>query len=345
MRASADYPRGVAPALKPVYLLTGSDRPKIDRALRRLRDRIGEDAVEHLSAMTASGADTVAACNTLGFFGGEGRLVIVDDANRWKAADVRALASYLDDPTPDTVLALVAAELKGDAPLVKLCAKAGDVLMYSVPKRKLPEWVGEQFARSGTQAEPDACERLVEVVGDDVGALANEIDKLATWAGDDPVREADIAALATGFAELPVFALTDAWGRRDVSATLAACETILERSSDSRSGTLARLAASVASHVRRVRAAQALASEGVRPRDAASRLGVHPFAAEKAFGHAANFSTEELRDAIVRLAELDLALKGGSRLAADLELERALVDITERPSAGGAAVSEANGAN
>ena len=30
----------------------------------------------------------------------------------------------------------------------------------------------------------------------------------------------------------------------------------------------------------------------------------------------------------VRLAELDLALKGGSRLSGDLELERALVDVT-----------------
>jgi hypothetical protein len=34
---------------------------------------------------------------------------------------------------------------------------------------------------------------------------------------------------------------------------------------------------------------------------------------------------------MVRLAELDLALKGGSRLAGDLELERALVEIT-RPA-------------
>jgi hypothetical protein len=30
----------------------------------------------------------------------------------------------------------------------------------------------------------------------------------------------------------------------------------------------------------------------------------------------------------VRLAELDAAAKGGSRLPADLELERALVDVT-----------------
>ena len=55
---------------------------------------------------------------------------------------------------------------------------------------------------------------------------------------------------------------------------------------------------------------------------------MHPFAAEKAFAQAQNFTDDELRDAIVRLAELDYALKGGSRLAGDLELQRTLVAIT-----------------
>ena len=57
--------------LKPVYLLTGSDRPKIARALRRLRDRIGDDATEHLNAREASAEDVVAACNSMGLFVGE----------------------------------------------------------------------------------------------------------------------------------------------------------------------------------------------------------------------------------------------------------------------------------
>ena len=71
-----------------------------------------------------------------------------------------------------------------------------------------------------------------------------------------------------------------------------------------------------------------LAAEGVSPRDAAARLKLHPFAAEKAFAHAANFAPDELARATVRLAEVDLALKGGSRLAGELEFERALVDVT-----------------
>ena len=42
-----------------------------------------------------------------------------------------------------------------------------------------------------------------------------------------------------------------------------------------------------------------------------------------------NFTSDELRDITVRLARLDHALKGGSRLAPDLELERALIAITK----------------
>ena len=70
----------------------------------------------------------------------------------------------------------------------------------------------------------------------------------------------------------------------------------------------------------------------MRARDAAGRLKMHPFAAEKAFGQAGNFSADELADAIVRLADLDAAAKGGSRLPADLDLDRALVDVTRRAS-------------
>ncbi len=40
---------------------------------------------------------------------------------------------------------------------------------------------------------------------------------------------------------------------------------------------------------------------------------------------------DELRSVTVQLAQLDHALKGGSRLSGELELERALVEIT-RPA-------------
>jgi DNA polymerase-3 subunit delta len=295
-----------------------------------LRARIGEDAVEHLSARETSGADAAAACNALGLFGGEGRLVIVDEVERWKAADAKDVAAYLASPSPATVLALVAEEIKTDSALAKACAKAGEILAYDVPKKKLPEWVAEQFARVGAKADRDACRALVELVGDSLDELATEVEKLATWANGDPIGVKEVEELSAGRAETSIFALTDAWGRRDVAAVLAAAESRLERSDRPRSAELPRLVGLLVNHVGRVRACQVLADEGVRPRDAAPRLKMHPFAAEKAFAQAQNFSAGELGAAIVRLAQLDHAIKGGSRLAPDLEFERALVEVTRR---------------
>jgi DNA polymerase-3 subunit delta len=317
----------VADELKPAYLLTGSDRPKIERALRRLRERIGEDAIERLSATDAAGDDAVAACNAMGLFATGGRLVLVDEVERWKAPDAKAIADYLAVPAPETVLALVGDGLRKDSPLAKACAKAGAVLVYDVAKSGLPKWVGEQFARHGVRASTEACRVLVELVGDNLQELASEVEKVSVWAGHDEIGAGEVELLVAARAEVPPFVLTDAWGRRDVVAVLSACESILERSS--RSGEVHMLVGRLAAHVRRVQSCQNLDLAGVRPREAAAELKMHPFATEKAFAQSRNFSVEELREAIVRLADLDLALKGGSRLPSELELQRTLVAITQ----------------
>lgn len=313
-----------------MYLLSGSDRPKIARALRRLRDRVGDDATEQLNGREATGDDAVAACNAMGLFVGNGRLVIVDEADKWKADDVKAVADYLSAPAPATVLTLVGGEVKADSPLAKAVKKAGELLTYDVQKRRVPEWVGEQFARLGAKADRDACGALVEVVGDDLDELSSEIDKLATWANGDTITVANVEELAVGRAETPIFSLTDAWGRRDVGSVLAHTERLLERTHRPRSGELLRIVASLVGHVGRVRRIQRLADAGVPARDAAGKLKMHPFAAEKAYSQASNFSADELSLAIVRLAALDAAAKGGSRMPAELELDRALVDVTRR---------------
>jgi DNA polymerase-3 subunit delta len=227
------------------------------------------------------------------------------------------------------VLALVAAELKRDAALAKACAKGGDVLLYEAPReRDLPGWVSAQFQALKTPVDADAARALIEIVGDDLQELASEIGKIAQWAAGDPVTERDVRALASGVAETSGFELTDAWGRRDVPAVLTAAEEIMERSPKQRRDEVARLASMLASHVDRIRLCRSLDADGVSAKEAASRLKRHPFYVQKLYGQARNFSEEELRDATLRLAELDHALKGGSRLSPELELERALIDVT-----------------
>jgi DNA polymerase-3 subunit delta len=226
------------------------------------------------------------------------------------------------------VLALVAEELKKDAPLTKACAKAGDVLAFEVAKRNLNHWVAERFKQAGARAEPDACAALVHLVGEDLNQLANEVDKLAIWARDEPIGEREVEQLVAAVADTPTFTLTDAWAQRDTGRTLEASETIFEREGRPRRETAPRLAGALGSHLSFMRRCQRLAAEGVRPRDAATSLKRHPFYVEKVFAQASNFSEEELRDAVVRLAALDHALKGGSKLAPDLELQRALIGLS-----------------
>lgn len=318
----------MADELKPAYLIAGSDRPKVDRAVARLRARFEADAVELHDASETSGDDAVAACNAMGLFGAGARLVLVEGVEAWKAADAKVLAAYLSSPAPGTTLALVGGELKKDAPVAKAVAPSGEVLIWDVAQRGLQGWVAEQFKLRGTPVDPEACRLLLELVGDDLYELATEVDKLATWADGDRITDVEVEALVPPRASSPGFALTDAWGARDVAGVLRASERMLERTGDPRSKTIPRLVGTLANHLGRIRIVQRLDTEGVSPKDAAAQLKLHPFYVQKLYAQARNYSEEELRGAVVRLADLDHALKGGSRLANDLELERALVEIT-----------------
>jgi DNA polymerase-3 subunit delta len=323
----------VAEALKAAYLMAGSDRPKIDRALDRLRSRFDAEAVETRDATDSTGDDVVAACNALALFAGGGRLIVVDGVQAWKAADAKAIAAYLDSPAPETTLALVGTELKKDSPIAKSVGRRGEVLVWDVSQRGLPGWVAEQFKLRGATADVEACRALIELVGDDLYELATEVDKLSIWAAGENLTQDDVEALVPPRAETSSFALTDAWGARDVAAVLRASEALLDRTGDPRSRTIPRVVGILTSHVGRIRQCQALEVEGLSAKEAAGRLKQHPFYVQKLYAQARNYSADELRRVTVRLADLDHALKGGSRLATDLELERALIEITIAPEA------------
>jgi DNA polymerase III delta subunit len=124
----------MADDLKPAYLLAGTDRPKIDRALERLRRRFEPDTVELLSAADASGDDLVAACNALGLFADGGRLIVVDGVDAWKAADAKAIAAYLKAPAPATTLALVGEALLLRRPVLLIAAAAYGAALFALAR-------------------------------------------------------------------------------------------------------------------------------------------------------------------------------------------------------------------
>jgi DNA polymerase-3 subunit delta len=326
---------------EPVYLLVGSDRPKIRVALERLRAHFPPEAVDIVSALETTGEAVVALCNA-GTLLGDRRLVIVEDVDGrrdgdgrrkggWKAADLQAITAYAGDPAPETVLALVAEELKKSAPLWKACEKAGRVLTYDVEKKQVHAWVTKGLRDRGVAADPEAVTALVALVGEEPELLAREVEKIATWAQGEPVGEREVLALAVAGGDVPIYELTDAWAAREPARALTASERIFEQDARHRRDTAARLAGALGGHLSRLRTIKRLAAEGLPAKEVASRLKLNPYYASKLYRQAEGFSERELDDAVVRVAELDGALKGRSRMAADLELQRALVDLTRRP--------------
>ncbi|MCC6223912.1 MAG: hypothetical protein IT201_10545 [Thermoleophilia bacterium] len=329
----------MASELKPAYLITGTDLPKVSLALRRLRRRFDEGSVDELDAAAASGQDAVAATNALGLFGGGERLVLVTGIERWKKADIEAVVAYLASPTPGAVLGLFGDASKHQE-LVAVCTRVGEARSYDIPVRKQrgreqPDhvaWARTQLERAGVRAEQEAVVRLVELVGPDAFALETEVEKLATWSDGSPVGVREVELLTAPTAETSDFAVADAWGARDSAGLLGACESALGRGSDP-TVVVARLAA----HVARVRGVQRLRDAGVPLGEMAGRLGLR-FPPRRELGHAGNYAREELDAVVVRLARLDHALKGGSRLDPELELERALAEAADpaAPRGGGA---------
>ena len=184
------------PDLESVYLIGGSDRPKVDEAIKRLRRHFDTASVDRFDAATVDAATVVAACNAGTLFG-DTRLVLVDQVDgrpaddgrmrvTWKAAEIEIVVEYLRSPAPGTVLCLVATEVKKDAALVKAVTKAGTVLGFEIEKKKTVGWVADRFRSAGVRVDPEAAALLVALVGEtDKHALAQEIDKVITWALSD----------------------------------------------------------------------------------------------------------------------------------------------------------------
>ncbi len=320
------------PALEPVYFLTGNDLPKLELALRRLRARFEAGSVDRLSADTSSAAEAVASTNALGLFGGGERLVVVDGVERWKKDDVAALTAYVSSPTPGAVLALVGAPEKLPAGLEAVCERAGRVLRYDIPTRRerhreVPDyakWVQQQFAAEGVQVGRDVADRLVEVAGEDTFVLRNEIEKLVGWSSGGAIGTRDVEALAVPEIEAGAWELVDSWGARDVAAALTACEAMLHDRDEPFS-----ISARLAAHIASVRAVHSLLEQDLDVREIAQRLGMrNEFPARKQAAQAARFTGRELADALIRMADLDHRIKGGSRVSAVLELEHAIVHVT-----------------
>jgi DNA polymerase III subunit delta len=121
----AIYTRPPVPAFKPAYLIHGDDHGRIAERRARLRAvaeaESGAGGIELFEGEAATAEAVAAALSAMTFALGR-RFLIVDGVERWKAADVAAIAASLAGLPEDTTVAFFAREEGRTKVPASLCA-------------------------------------------------------------------------------------------------------------------------------------------------------------------------------------------------------------------------------
>lgn len=231
-----------------VYLLMGDAVPLVERARASIeaavKSRLGPAAFNHgrYRASEPGAVQAFTTARTLPMMA-DLRLVELRDLQEASAEVFEAFVEYLKDPSPSTVFvavgttfpkvekggsnwgARVKAAIKGKGTVVTLTSEAASPARFAI----------EVATGVGKILSPENADRLVAVVGGDLGRIQQEVAKLAVFVGDAPtIDEAAISAAGSMVAEAVVWDLTAGLAARDVGLALDSLHRLQEQGDDPR---------------------------------------------------------------------------------------------------------------
>lgn len=299
------------------YLLSG-EAFLADEAIDKIR---AEHDTDPLSELTFTGdaepAEILGALQTSSLLGGK-RLVIVRDAQDLKKEGAEQIAAYVESPSPDSVLVLVAeGRTKVDA-VMKL---HGAVIGLDIPKgRKLAAWVRARAADHKIKVDDRGAWTLIDTVGTELRDLEGALSQLMTSLGPGAkVGGTEVRRAFPRLADERIYAFTDAVGDRKLPAAMTTLRRLLDQGDEPLV-----LFGSLNAHVKRMLRARRFAERG--PQAVGDALGLPGWRAERLQRQARSYREEELIEAVATLAETDVEMKGGD-LPPEAALERAVIRI------------------
>ncbi len=298
-----------------VYLLVG-DEFLADEALDKVRAEAGTDPLSEISFDAgAAPAEIVGALETASLLGGR-RLVVIHRAQELKKDQVKALESYLDSPSPASVLVLVAS---GRSALADAVKRSGAVVALTPPRgRALVGWLRERGRGRDLRLDERGGWALVDSVGNELRDLDGALEQLSTALGRGAVVGAEEVRHAfPRLTDERIYALTDAVGDRKLPDAMNALRRLLDQGEEPLV-----IMGALAAHVRRMIIALKHADGG--PRAVASALGLPAWRAGRLHRQARSYREEEMMTALSVLAATDLDIKAGELLP-EIALEKAVI--------------------
>ncbi len=305
----------------PVTLHYGDNPLEIERAVRAVKDTFQSTDAVSFEGGSVSLPDLSQACLTVGLFDPD-RLVIVRNLHerfKGKGADNEELRRLLGSIPPTTTVILASPGMKEDNLLVSVVREVGGtVRTYMVPKRaELPRWIADRARDAGVRIERDAADLLAEMIGGDPIALNTELQKLATYAGEDTaITPTMVEELVGAMTQDSIFTLVDAIAAGDRARALRMLHDQLDQASSTPTDVALYLIRMLARQVRillRIRLGQ---EAGRSNSQITSDVKIPRYYADRYFRQARRLSRGRLQGAFEQLAALEFALKNGTADAA-----------------------------
>lgn len=299
----------------PIILLHGDEDFLIEECVDAIIDQVVDPAARgfNLDVIYGSKADpkdVVAHASSFPMMG-EKRVVLVKEFEKLVTSESsrEIVSAYIDKPLDSTILLLVS--LDPDLrrkPFTDLKKKATVVECKPLYDNQVPAWIAQRIKGAGKEANAEACRLLQAYVGNSLRALQNEIDKLFVFIGEKKaVTHEDVAAVVGASKGFTVFELQNAIGRKDTREAVRIVERMVE------SGQAPQMI--IVMLTRFFIQLWKLSDPKLRRKpegEIASEIGIPPYFLKQQLQFQANFTVEQVENALKALLEADRMLKSTS---------------------------------
>jgi len=301
-----------------LYIFHGPDDFTRAEKITELKAALGDSSAAELNVSVLDGqgltlGDIRRDADAMPFLAPK-RLVIVTDYLSYldnRQEELQALLDYLSNLSPTTDLVLVENEsLPKQHPVLKAAVAVESNIIYfgELNKHDLQSWIIKRAREHGATIEPGAADILGRLVGTDLRALDNEIEKLALYVTDQrPISKADIELLVPYTEEAELFGMSNAIGQRDARRAYDQLRKELDEGRNPMA-----ILGSITAQIRALIEVKDMADRGMSAREIANLKGwKSDYAATMRLREAANFSMVRLEQIFEMLLETDLAIKTG----------------------------------
>lgn len=167
----------------PVYLLMGEEPFYIDVISRYIEENVLDENEKEFNQTVMYGRETdvptiISTAKRFPMMANH-QVVVIKEAQGVK--EIETLAGYIENPLKSTILVICHKykSLRKNSRLVKAFAENGVVMdSKKVYDNKMPDWIQRYVNRHGYKIGPKATQMLADHLGNDLGKVVNEIQKV-----------------------------------------------------------------------------------------------------------------------------------------------------------------------